>query len=707
MRIERIICVLIAIIGLFFHSSCSSTFELYCVSTEKNDLIELLKKENFTIHQYSQPEQLLEQVPKNAVVLFLSTGYPHMVQCFSEEMLQVMKEKNLKVYAEFASLAEVPPSPQEINLERIVVADSLNSELLPMDLLSVNKSYYCPAQANHPLLVIAKVAGFNKAVYGLKDTPSSPLLYQPNKNMWVATSMLSNFASARFMPEKKWKDVWEYILGSLYGKDIELKEWPTFIRPAYTKDEVLDASARLKSIEKGMEWFFNGHFLVHSSWKETWLEKYQKDHNTPFGPELPVDAADGDGSLGILEGHLSAIYADGRQAYRYWLRDDVQGETSMAFAIAGELLDQTAYKNIAENLIDYSFREFRDGPRNDPRSEVYGLLGWGIGAKHIYYGDDNARSFLGMTLGAHVLKNSKWNKMLIETILANYRTAGKYGFRKNSLNDDMITQKGWKEIHKEELINPHPHHQAWLWSCYLWLYDKTGFEELLRVTEAAIRKTMEVYPKEWKWTNGIQQERARMILPLAWLYRLEPTDEHEQWLRFMVAELLKNQVECGAIREELGDASQGSYGKTKSNAAYGLHEAPLIFDNGDPVADMLYTTNFAFFGLNEAACALNDTKLKSAVDKMGEFLIRIQACSEKFKNVDGAWFRAFNYENWDYWASNADVGWGAMSTLTGWIQSWILTTQCFLEMNTSYWDYTKDFSFNNEENQVLINMGLK
>ena len=133
----------------------------------------------------------------------------------------------------------------------------------------------------------------------------------------------------------------------------------------------------------------------------------------------------------------------------------------------------------------------------------------------------------------------------------------------------------------------------------------------------------------------------------------------------------------------------------------------MIFDNGDPVADMLYTTNFAFFGLNEAACALNDTKLKSAVDKMGEFLIRIQACSEKFKNVDGAWFRAFNYENWDYWASNADVGWGAMSTLTGWIQSWILTTQCFLEMNTSYWDYTKDFSFNNEENQVLINMGLK
>lgn len=34
---------------------------------------------------------------------------------------------------------------------------------------------------------------------------------------------------------------------------------------------------------------------------------------------------------------------------------------------------------------------------------------------------------------------------------------------------------------------------------------------------------MASYPEQWSWTNGIQQERARMILPLAWLYRVEPT----------------------------------------------------------------------------------------------------------------------------------------------------------------------------------------
>ena len=172
----------------------------------------------------------------------------------------------------------------------------------------------------------------------------------------------------------------------------------------------------------------------------------------------------------------------------------------------------------------------------------------------------------------------------------------------------------------------------------------------------------------------------------------------------MVSELLKNQVECGGIREELGDDSSGMFGKPKSNAAYGLHEAPLIFDNGDPIVDMLYTTNFAFIGLNEAAKATGSPELKAAVDKMSDFLTRIQVRSERFKNVDGAWFRAFNYQNWDYWASNADAGWGAWSTLTGWIQSWIIATQGLLEMDSSIWELTKDSGIASPANDAIKEM---
>ena len=181
-----------------------------------------------------------------------------------------------------------------------------------------------------------------------------------------------------------------------------------------------------------------------------------------------------------------------------------------------------------------------------------------------------------------------------------------------------------------------------------------------------------------------------MVLPLAWLYRVSPTDEHRAWLNRIIADLKANQVECGAIREELGDPSKGDYGGPRSNAQYGGSEAPLIFRNGDPVADMLYTSNFAFFGLNEAARATGDASIRQMTDNLANFLVRIQACSQDAPGVDGAWYRAFNYRDWNWWASNADAGWGNLSTLTGWIQSWIVGTLAMMQMNTSYWELTHE-----------------
>lgn len=94
---------------------------------------------------------------------------------------------------------------------------------------------------------------------------------------------------------------------------------------------------------------------------------------------------------------------------------------------------------------------------------------------------------------------------------------------------------------------------------------------------------------------------------------------------------------------------------------------PLISRNGDQVADMFYTCNFAFFAMNEAYHATG--KYKDAVTKLGDFLVKIQAQSTAHPDIDGAWMRAFDYSRWNYWASNADHGWGAWPTLSGWIQS--------------------------------------
>ena len=52
---------------------------------------------------------------------------------------------------------------------------------------------------------------------------------------------------------------------------------------------------------------------------------------------------------------------------------------------------------------------------------------------------------------------------------------------------------------------------------------------------------------------------------------------------------------------------------------------------------------------------------------------QVQARSTEHPELDGAFMRAFDYEKWENWASDADVGWGAWSVESGWTQSWITT----------------------------------
>ena len=66
-----------------------------------------------------------------------------------------------------------------------------------------------------------------------------------------------------------------------------------------------------------------------------------------------------------------------------------------------------------------------------------------------------------------------------------------------------------------------------------------------------------------------------MILPLAWLVRLEPTEQHEQWLRQIIGDVMTFQDEAGGIQERLGKG-RGLFGSFKSNPAYGGAEAPVI-----------------------------------------------------------------------------------------------------------------------------------
>jgi hypothetical protein len=154
--------------------------------------------------------------------------------------------------------------------------------------------------------------------------------------------------------------------------------------------------------------------------------------------------------------------------------------------------------------------------------------------------------------------------------------------------------------------------------------------------------------------------------------------------------------------EEVPDRQVGIIGK--SNQEYGTSEAPLIQENGDPLCDLLYTTNFAFFGLHEAAAATGDPTYREAEDRLADFLCRIQVTSEARDELDGAWFRAFDFRRWDYWASNADLGWGAWSIESGWTQGWITSVLAMRRMGTSFWDMTGETNIGEHLDELVSRM---
>lgn len=670
-----------------------------------NDLYRAATAAGERYDRYDSPEEAIAKAPRGAGVLILADEYPDRPTPLTPDLFEQAAKKELRLYVEYpSSLPDLPAgAPREVQWERAVVAsDAFGPALGKLRILGLHKVRFVPVGEVKADIVIARVAGFDTAVYGLPDEDVHPILFEHN-GVIVATTKLSQFVTARYAPNEAWGPIWKTILGRLVAPHPapELK-WSPSVRPAYSASDPLPRDAEAAAFQRGVAAFGKARLFVHPSWKD--MAARTGVVNDSVAPAPRPDWPLGDGSNGMLEGFSSSIFPDGSQPIRWTLRADCIGEVSFPMALAGVLEGQVESARTASNLNDFIYvhSALAKGPRADPGNPAYGLVGWfSPDFEHVYYGDDNARSLLGTIGAAGVLKSDRWDEAVLRNLMANLRTAGKFGFRGNRIEQQALEDNGWRSYWEGERINYRPHYEAYLWACYLWAYHKTGHTPFLERARTAIRMTMEAYPDQWRWTNGLQQERARMLLPLAWLVRVEDTAKHREWLRKMASEMLRFQDASGAIREELGAPGQGSYGPPVSNEQYGKREATLMQQNGDPLADMLYTSNFAFLGLHEAAAATGEELYIDASNKLAEFLCRIQVRSEAHPELDGWWYRAFEFKRWEYWASNADAGWGAWSTESGWTQSWIVSVLGMRQQRSSLWGLTAQSGIGRHMDKLL------
>jgi len=695
---------------------------IHIVSLPTNDLVKVLQKNGIAYQIHATQSSAITAAEQGDALLLLADTYPDTRTTVDDATWQAVSDKSLRVFVEYP--AAIPgistAAPRRTHWERAVVtSDAFGDSVQRNRILAIHGCHFIPMEMQNPLISLGRVAGFDKAVYGpARDSkPVIGIHALPNGlSVMLASTKLSCFVRARYAPTDAWSAIWTYILRWLSpSSQIKQITWDAAVRPMYTKTAPLPPNAEIAALQRGIEWFYTSRMLIHP----TMLPIYNKATNGPepasadTPPDVPwpfghrtgrmpsLRTPIGDGSLGILEGFDARIFQDGTQPVRWWIRADCCGEVAGAMAAASSVLGDPQHAKTSENLGDWLLFKspISVGDHANAKHPAFGLLGWNASPAYcgpgtmdgfgVYYGDDNARTMLGMMLAGAMLGTQKYAPRLASALLGNMRLTGMKGFLPDRIDQGPLEQSGWQALHSGTQTSFSPHMQATMWCCFLWAYRETRDPLFLERAKAGITATMAAYPDRWVWMNGIQQERAKMLLAIAWLVRVEPTSRHKDWLQKMADELLRGQDACGAIREEIGDAGKGGCPPPASNEAYGTAEAPLIQTNADTASDMLYTCNFAFLALHEAAAALKDPRIKAAGDKLAAFLCRIQIQSESHPELHGGWFRAFDFTRWEYWASNADAGWGAWSIETGWTQSWITAVLALRLKGTTLWDITR------------------
>lgn len=160
------------------------------------------------------------------------------------------------------------------------------------------------------------------------------------------------------------------------------------------------------------------------------------------------------------------------------------------------------------------------------------------------------------------------------------------------------------------------------------------------------------------------QEYCRLIMPLALLYAATGEQRHREMLYTVTAALQKFRHPCGGYREW-----DTGYRATRSRES--RTECSVLTENGDPVADMLYSSNWLPLAFAFAWHVTGDTYFEKLWQDSVKFCIDTQIISDN-ETLNGSWCRAFDMDRWEAYACPHDVGWAACASESGWTDAEIL-----------------------------------
>ncbi len=452
-------------------------------------------------------------------------------------------------------------------------------------------------------------------------------LFFLDKTTLVSSIRLCNFRLARFAPRARWKSLITALIAFLAGEAVSLRFAPDvyFCREATvrTAQDVTDA------VRLGIDWIFNAG--------------------------IPEKGGEG----GAHEGFTNRISArTGEQGTRCGIRADCTGEIGGALLFDALLTGNAASASVAEKLFDFNFRwlQVKDGAHR-------GMMRWSELAWESCFQDDVARAVLPLLLCPDLGANIPHLDEICDALDYMLLTTGEDGIRTSCTEIRELTPERIAELRKAGSGAPCAHFNAYYHAALLLAYRACGKREYLEVGKRGLETLMTLYPDTTRETSETE-EACRLVFPLAVLYGITRETKHYEWLCRVTGDLEKFRHRCGGYAEW-----DTGYRAACSRRANG--ECALLANNGDPVADLLYSVNWLPLGFSYAYHVTGEERFHDLWASVSSFLVCAQMHSE-LPSLNGAWARAFDMDTREFAGVPYDIGWGPYCMESGWTVGEIL-----------------------------------
>jgi hypothetical protein len=628
-------------------------------------------------------------------VLVLASEYPvpRVVAAADADPLLVYLRSGGRAYLEFATgPAELVPAvagPVRIaGTDRIYVADG-NTWLEPLAILDEHSSSMLPVTPPDgavELLTYGRVAGTHTAVFGPADE-SWPALLDVGigaGRLLYASTALSNAERGRYRPAARWRRLLRELLTAVHPGEAQPapaelttvpRVWAASGQPVRLRAtaggavagpvplELTEVSPGVHESEPvaladGVHTFTLGRSTatIEVGPRE---RRYRRmvDRGIDWFHRAGMFFGEPDGSAGVAEGFSSEIGPDGVSPFGPVRRGDGHVQVSHAFRMYADLTGDKAHRTIADNVMDLVTDRMQLTDRNalygafEPRDARTDLTG----TNNLFADDNGWIAMFALLSGA-----AESGLRGVESLIRSANT--ELGLQSDPWRTPTtLLTRGWAGAAVAPLnegLDVSSHWQSSALCAYLTAYGLTGERRYLEIAERGLDHMAGQFPRTRLETSRTC-EAVRFVLPLVGGYRYTRKPLYLDTLRAIAAYLkTKQDPESGGLLEWDGR-------NPRSNAAFGVDEASIFQSNGDPVTDQLYCTGFAAMSLPLAARETGDPLYDELATGVLDFLSRIQFDLGD-ERLDGTWMRAFDVRGWEYFGSNADIGWGPYCVETGW-----------------------------------------